>query len=96
VGTDIGIFNCFTASGHEVQYFPTFDNLIQNFNQSFSQIDVCENYQPLTPYDGGYSLNSQADENGLPTYSHANNYIVQQNNPNLWSFSDPSNTLGKK
>ena len=46
------------------------------FNEILTDIDVCVNYEAMTPYDGGYSMKAELDENGYPVYQHSNKFEV--------------------
>ena len=81
IGVDVTLFTCFTEAGMTMEYFSNTNDAINSLTQSLTNIDVCTDYTPMTPYDGPYTI-LESSYNGFPVYKGndtcANEYFLLQ------------------
>ena len=57
VGVDMDELQCFLDAGFDVMIFNDVNSLMNSFSSAFLSIEVCDqNADPVTPYDGPYTI----------------------------------------
>ena len=69
IGISDDSYSCFSDLGFTVVETGSIFTAIDQLDTILENIDVCENYEPITPYDGSYSITDRiSSQTGYPIY----------------------------
>ena len=90
-----GWYDCFsTTYDFQVNYMESMNEFVFLLEPNLKDLDICNPYMPITPYDGGYSILPESDANGYFTYRSSNNYQVSMTSIGYWEFQNFAGVLG--